>query len=88
MVEHRRGKIIALSGGGSAAPRPNFSAYAASKTAVVRFIETLAEEVRDYNVQANCHGSGRHLHPHDWTRSSTPESGRGPRKSRTPNGCG
>lgn len=58
MMDHRRGKIIALSGGGSAAPRPNFSAYAASKTAVVRFIETLAEEVRDYNVQANCMAPG------------------------------
>ena len=58
MIDHRRGKIIALSGGGSAAPRPNFSAYAASKTAVVRFIETLAEEVRDFNIQANCLAPG------------------------------
>ncbi len=58
MIEHRRGKIIALSGGGSAGPRPNFSAYAASKTGVVRFIETLAEEVRDCNIQANCMAPG------------------------------
>lgn len=58
MIDHRRGKIIALSGGGSAAPRPNFSAYAASKTALVRFIETLAEEVRDFNIQANCLAPG------------------------------
>jgi NAD(P)-dependent dehydrogenase (short-subunit alcohol dehydrogenase family) len=53
MMEKRSGKIILISGGGSAYSRPNFSAYAASKTAVVRFGETLADEVRDYNVQVN-----------------------------------
>jgi len=58
MIERRAGKIIAISGGGAAYSRPNFSAYAASKTALVRFIECLAEEVRDYNVQANCMAPG------------------------------
>ena len=53
MIERRSGKIIFISGGGSAYSRPNFTAYGASKTAVVRFGETLAEEVRDYNVQVN-----------------------------------
>jgi 3-oxoacyl-[acyl-carrier protein] reductase len=53
MIEKRSGKIILISGGGSAYARPNFTAYAASKTAVVRFGETLAEEVRDHNVQVN-----------------------------------
>jgi NAD(P)-dependent dehydrogenase (short-subunit alcohol dehydrogenase family) len=33
--------------------RPNFSAYAASKAAVVRFAECLAEEMSDHNVQVN-----------------------------------
>ena len=51
MIEKRRGKILVIAGGGAASPRPRFSAYAASKTAVVRLVETLAEEVRDYNVQ-------------------------------------
>ena len=58
MVERRWGKIIVVSGGGSANPRPNFSAYAASKTAVVRLVETVAEEVRDANVQVNCMAPG------------------------------
>lgn len=58
MIERRSGKIIILSGGGAAYARPNFSAYAASKTAVVRFAETLADEVRDYNVQVNCLAPG------------------------------
>lgn len=53
MIERRSGKIILLSGGGSAYSRPNFTAYGASKTAVVRFGETLADEVRDFNVQVN-----------------------------------
>jgi NAD(P)-dependent dehydrogenase (short-subunit alcohol dehydrogenase family) len=58
MIAHRRGKIIVISGGGAASARPRFSAYAASKAAVVRFVETLAEEVRDFNIQVNCMAPG------------------------------
>ena len=58
MIERRSGKIIVLSGSGATAARPNFSAYAASKAAVVRLVETVAEEVRDANVQINCMGPG------------------------------
>jgi NAD(P)-dependent dehydrogenase (short-subunit alcohol dehydrogenase family) len=58
MIAHRSGKIIILSGGGAANPRPSFSAYAASKAAVVRLAETLAEEVQDCNVQVNCMAPG------------------------------
>jgi NAD(P)-dependent dehydrogenase (short-subunit alcohol dehydrogenase family) len=48
-----RGKIINVSGGGAARPLPSLSAYAASKAAVVRFTEELAEEMRPYNVDVN-----------------------------------
>jgi 3-oxoacyl-[acyl-carrier protein] reductase len=58
MIEKRSGKLIVLGGGGSAYTRPNFSAYAASKTAVVRLVECLADEVRDHNVQVNCMAPG------------------------------
>ena len=58
MIERRSGKIIVISGGGAANARPNFSAYAASKAAVVRLVETLAEEVRDQNIQVNCMAPG------------------------------
>ena len=58
MIEHRSGKIIVLSGGGATGARPNFSAYSASKAGVVRLVETLAEEVRDHNIQINCMGPG------------------------------
>lgn len=47
------GKIILLSGGGATKPMPFLSAYAASKAAVVRFGETLAEEVKDSNIDVN-----------------------------------
>ena len=53
MIEKRSGKILLIAGGGSAYSRPYLSAYAASKSAVVRFGECLADEVRDHNVQVN-----------------------------------
>jgi NAD(P)-dependent dehydrogenase (short-subunit alcohol dehydrogenase family) len=47
------GKIIQLSGGGATNPLPRISAYAASKAAVIRFAETLAEEVRGTGIDIN-----------------------------------
>jgi NAD(P)-dependent dehydrogenase (short-subunit alcohol dehydrogenase family) len=52
------GKIVNLSGGGATAPMPRFSAYAASKAAVVRFTETLAEEMRDAHIDVNAIAPG------------------------------
>ena len=40
----RRAKIVCFSGGGATKARPNFSAYAAAKTGVVRLVETVAAE--------------------------------------------
>ena len=53
MMERRQGKIILLGGGGATAPLPNFSSYAAAKAGVVRLADTLAEELKEYNVQVN-----------------------------------
>ncbi len=50
---HHYGKIIQLSGGGATGPLPFISAYAASKAAIVRFMETLAEEVKQEGVDVN-----------------------------------
>lgn len=47
------GKIVQLSGGGATNPLPRISAYAASKAAIVRFAETLAEEVRSDGIDVN-----------------------------------
>lgn len=48
--KQKKGKIIIISGGGATKPMPNFSAYAASKAGIVRFSETLANELRVFNI--------------------------------------
>ena len=55
--ESRRAKVICFSGGGATKARPNFSAYAASKTAVVRLVETLAVECAGLNINAIAPGA-------------------------------
>src|SRR5437879_12317005 len=45
-------------GGGAVAPFPRFSAYSASKAAVVRLTETVAEEVKDSGVRINAIAPG------------------------------
>lgn len=54
MIRRRKGKVIVLIAGAGSQARPNFAAYAASKSGVVSFVESVAEEVRDHNVQINC----------------------------------
>jgi NAD(P)-dependent dehydrogenase (short-subunit alcohol dehydrogenase family) len=58
MIHQGGGKVINLSGGGATSPRPYFSAYAASKSAVVRLTETLAEELKPFNIQVNAIAPG------------------------------
>jgi NAD(P)-dependent dehydrogenase (short-subunit alcohol dehydrogenase family) len=62
LVAHFRergyGKIVQLSGGGASGPLPGLSAYAASKAAIVRFAETLAEELREHRVDVNAIAPG------------------------------
>ena len=52
------GKIIILSGGGATNPLPNLSSYAAAKAAVVRLMETLAEELKPWHVDVNAIAPG------------------------------
>jgi NAD(P)-dependent dehydrogenase (short-subunit alcohol dehydrogenase family) len=52
------GKIVQLSGGGATGPLPGLSAYAASKAGVVRFAETLAEELREHRIDVNAIAPG------------------------------
>lgn len=58
MKRSRYGKIIQLSGGGATQPMPRFTAYAASKAAVVRFADSLAEELRDDHIDVNSIAAG------------------------------
>jgi 3-oxoacyl-[acyl-carrier protein] reductase len=53
LLAQQSGKIIILSGGGATKPMPFLSAYAASKAAVVRWAETLAEEVGTAGIDVN-----------------------------------
>jgi NAD(P)-dependent dehydrogenase (short-subunit alcohol dehydrogenase family) len=58
MLAKKRGKIMHFSGGGAAYGRPFYSAYSASKAALVRFAESVAEEVRDSNIDVNAIAPG------------------------------
>jgi short-subunit dehydrogenase len=53
-----RGWIINIAGGGATGPRPMFSAYAAAKTALVRFTETLAIETARDGIRVNAVAPG------------------------------
>ena len=52
MKKQKRGRIINFSGGGEG-PFPRFTAYSASKGAIVRFTESLAEEVKNFGTTIN-----------------------------------
>jgi len=58
MDNNNGGTIINISGGGSSGLRPNFSAYASSKTALVRFTETIASELTSKNINVNAIAPG------------------------------
>jgi 3-oxoacyl-[acyl-carrier protein] reductase len=58
MKIRRSGKIIQLSGGGATSPMPRMTAYAVSKAAVVRFAESLAEELREFHIDVNAIAPG------------------------------
>tara|TARA_B110000008_G_C16895888_1_gene534735 strand:- start:136 stop:993 length:858 start_codon:yes stop_codon:yes gene_type:complete len=46
-------KIVNFSGGGAASPFPNYSAYASSKAAIVRFTENFSIELKDNKFDIN-----------------------------------
>jgi NAD(P)-dependent dehydrogenase (short-subunit alcohol dehydrogenase family) len=51
------GRIVLYSGGGAAAPFPNYTAYASSKVGVVRLTETIAQELAP-TIEVNCIAPG------------------------------
>ncbi len=57
MKARGRGKIINFAGGGEGA-YPNFSAYVASKGGIVRLTETVAAELKSFNIDVNAIAPG------------------------------
>jgi NAD(P)-dependent dehydrogenase (short-subunit alcohol dehydrogenase family) len=53
-----RAKIVCFSGGGATKARARFSAYGVAKTAVVRLVETIAEEEREHALDINAIAPG------------------------------
>lgn len=56
--QHKRGRIINLSGGGATGPRENFMGYAVTKTGVVRATETMAKETAADGIYINAIAPG------------------------------
>ena len=51
-------RVINFAGGGAFGPLPNYSAYACSKTAIVRLTECLATELMSLNIRVNALAPG------------------------------
>ena len=58
LIVNGSGSIILASGGGAAAPRRNFSAYASAKAGLVRFVETFASEISETQIRINAIAPG------------------------------
>jgi len=57
-MRERGGRIVLFAGGGASTPYPNFTAYACSKVAVVRFAESVALEMRPFGIEINALAPG------------------------------
>lgn len=73
LLKSPRGKIINFSGGGSAYSRLFHTAYASSKTAVVRFTEILADEYPNLNINVIAPGAYKTKMWKDETADPEPE---------------
>lgn len=59
MISQKKpGRIVLMSGGGATQPLPNFTNYCATKAAVVRFGETIAHELKPYQLTVNAIAPG------------------------------
>lgn len=54
MVSHQYGKIVHISSRTGVKGEGNDSAYAASKAGLIRFVESVSQEVKKLNININC----------------------------------
>lgn len=73
MLAKGGGKIIHFGGGGASNGWPYHSAYAVSKTGLVRFVETVAEEIASMNIQINAIAPGPVKSPMNPNATGTPD---------------
>jgi len=58
LMEGRGGRIVLFSGGGATTPFPRYSAYASSKVAVARLVESVALEYAGSGIEINAVAPG------------------------------
>jgi len=58
LAKGREPRVINFAGGGAFSPFPNYSAYACSKTAIVRLTECIAAELAPQNIRVNAIAPG------------------------------
>lgn len=54
LLERQRGRIISVAARAALSGAANSGPYTASKMAVIRLTEAMAEELKDHNITANC----------------------------------
>jgi len=59
VMKNTGGKILNIASTSGLSPRPGWSAYAASKAAVINFSSTLSSELEEYGIKVYCLSPGR-----------------------------
>ena len=72
MLEHGSGKIINMAARPGLEGKPGMAAYSASKSAVLRFTESMAAELKSQGINVNCVIPGTIDTPQN--RESTPDA--------------